>query len=81
MNPLESWLAEVGEALGVDPGSVDVSALLDLTRDVAHSVARPAGPLTTFLVGLAVGRHGLDRAEAIARVAELAARHSTDGPS
>ena len=30
--------------------------LLDLARDAAHGVERPAAPLTTFLVGVAVGR-------------------------
>lgn len=30
--------------------------MLELTRDIAHGVARPAAPLSAFLVGLAVGR-------------------------
>ena len=30
--------------------------LLDLARDSAHEVERVAAPLTTFLVGIAVGR-------------------------
>ncbi len=53
---LHRWLLETGDALGVDPDVVDVELLLDLARDVAHGVARPAVPLTTFLVGYAVAR-------------------------
>ena len=59
-NPLETWLDQVAGELGVDSATVDVKGLLDLTRDVAHEVARPAAPLTTFLVGVAVGRRGGD---------------------
>jgi hypothetical protein len=58
MNVLENWTATVCEALHLDPASVDQTLLLDLTKDVAHGVARPAAPLTSFLVGLAAGRAG-----------------------
>jgi len=44
--------------------------VLDLAREAAHGVARPAAPLTTFLAGYALGAQGgLDRLAAI--VAEL----------
>ena len=46
--------------------------MLDLTRDVAHGVARPAAPLTAYLVGVAVGR-GLALSDAARRIAALAA--------
>ena len=36
--------------------STTIRTLLDLARDAAHEVERPAAPLTTFLVGVAVGR-------------------------
>lgn len=50
---LDEWVARVADELGVEiPDSV---AVLDLARDVAHGVARPAAPLTCLLVGLAVG--------------------------
>ena len=71
MNELEAWIAELGEVLGVDPSAVDVNLLLDVARDAAHNVARPAAPLTTFMVGLAAGAKGGD-AVAIRRAAELA---------
>jgi len=57
-NPLDAWIAEVSAALGVDPAALDRETILDVARDVAHNVARPAAPLTTFLVGLAAGAQG-----------------------
>lgn len=54
---LDEWSAAVQRALGLeydDPRMRD--AVLDLARDAAHGVARPAAPLTTFLLGVAVGR-------------------------
>jgi hypothetical protein len=38
-------------ALGIE--QPDVRAVLDLTRDVAHRVNRPAAPVTALLAGLA----------------------------
>jgi hypothetical protein len=46
--------------------------VLDLARDAAHGVARPAAPLTTYLVGVAVGA-GADPATAAATVRDLIA--------
>lgn len=54
---LQNWSTELGEALGLDL-EVDIEAVLDLARDAAHSVERPAAPLTTFLVGYAAGLRG-----------------------
>lgn len=53
---LNDWLAEVAPELGLDPEVVPIGKVLDIARDVAHGVARPAAPLTTFLVGLALGQ-------------------------
>jgi Domain of unknown function (DUF6457) len=75
MSTLEEWTAMVGADLGLDPGSlgtVDTRAVLDLARDVAHAVDRPAAPLTAYLVGVAVGR-GLTLPDASGRVRALAA--------
>jgi len=55
---LDEWLVALAERLGLDAGDVPVAALLDVARDVAHNVARPAAPLSTFLVGLAAARNG-----------------------
>ncbi|MCY9782587.1 DUF6457 domain-containing protein [Nocardiopsis sp. EMB25] len=66
---------------GDDPvDKADVDRVLDLARDAAHSVARPAAPLTTYLLGIAVGR-GADpdaAAAALSRLASAQADGSAD---
>jgi Domain of unknown function (DUF6457) len=54
---LQKWVEELCAELGVDT-DVDVTAILDLARDAAHNVDRPAAPLTTFVVGYAAAMRG-----------------------
>ncbi|MFJ9775791.1 DUF6457 domain-containing protein [Kitasatospora sp. NPDC101157] len=56
---MKRWIDAVKDELGIDL-DVDVNDLLDMTRIVAHEVARPAAPLTAFLVGYAAARSGGD---------------------
>lgn len=80
MSILENWIGDAGAALGLAPDQVPVGRrdeLLDLTRDVAHGVARIAGPLTCYLIGVAVGR-GMDPGEATAAVGRLLATRPAD---
>jgi len=51
------WVKDLQHELGIDL-SLDVIDLLELARLAAHEVARPAAPLTTFLVGYAAGAKG-----------------------
>ncbi|MFK0062195.1 NTP transferase domain-containing protein [Streptomyces werraensis] len=67
---LDEWISAVKDELGIDL-DVDTGVLLDLARDAAHGVARPAAPLTTFLVGFAAARAGGD-ADAVAEAARKA---------
>ncbi|MEV0970553.1 DUF6457 domain-containing protein [Microtetraspora glauca] len=71
MNVLEQWTALVCRELGIDPERVDRNAVLDLTRDVAHGVARPAAPLTAYLLGLAQGA-GTAPQDALERLSMMA---------
>ncbi|MEP6461886.1 MAG: DUF6457 domain-containing protein [Frankiaceae bacterium] len=69
-------------ALGIGDAwsPADRDLVLDLARDVAHGVARPAAPLTTYLVGIAVGR-GMSPGDATDRIAALvAARPAPEAP-
>ncbi|MFE9448840.1 NTP transferase domain-containing protein [Streptomyces sp. NPDC006739] len=68
---LDEWISAVKDELGIDL-DVDTGLLLDLARDAAHGVARPAAPLTTFLVGYAAARGG-QGPEAVAEAARKAA--------
>lgn len=73
---LDDWVRAACADLGIT-GGVDRDLVLDVARDVAHGVARPAAPLTAYLMGVAVGR-GEDPAEAAARVRALVGRWSTE---
>ena len=73
MNILEQWTAAICADLGLDPGVADTRTVLDLAREAAHGVDRPAAPLTAYLVGVAVGR-GLSLPDASGRVLALVAR-------
>ena len=56
---LKQWLTTLSAGLQTTDVTLDEDAvhiLLDLARDSAHEVERVAAPLTTFLVGIAVGR-------------------------
>ncbi|MFD4557448.1 NTP transferase domain-containing protein [Streptomyces sp. NPDC058469] len=68
---LDEWISAVKDELGIDL-DVDTGILLDLARDAAHGVARPAAPLTTFLVGYAAAQ-GKGGPEAVAEAARKAA--------
>ncbi|MFJ4913235.1 NTP transferase domain-containing protein [Streptomyces sp. NPDC088726] len=71
---LDEWITAVKNELAIEL-DVDTAVLLDLARDAAHGVARPAAPLTTFLVGYAAAKASSDGggAEAVAEAARKAA--------
>ncbi|WDF44715.1 NTP transferase domain-containing protein [Streptomyces sp. T12] len=71
---LDEWISAVKDELGIEL-DVDTKVLLDLARDAAHGVARPAAPLTTFLVGYAAAqaRGGQGGPEAVAEASRKAA--------
>ncbi len=76
---LHRWVALLVDEFDVSPDAVDVDAVLDLARDAAQAVARPAVPLTGFLAGYAVARAGGDRAafdQVAARISRLAGEWS-----
>lgn len=72
---IDQWIAALAREFDLDLGEVDAHALLDVARDAAHSVVRPAAPLATFMVGYAAGRRaarGDDIADECERASVLA---------
>ena len=67
---MQEWVQAVAARLEV-PGDVDIDLLLDVAKDAAHKVQRPAAPVTTYLIGLAVAG-GMEPQLAADRVKELA---------
>ncbi|HET6625352.1 MAG TPA: DUF6457 domain-containing protein [Nocardioidaceae bacterium] len=55
---LHDWIDELCDILELEDAEIDEALILDLARDAAHSVERPAAPITTFLVGYAAALRG-----------------------
>ena len=52
---LHDWIDELCDALDIET-EFDESLVLDLARDAAHNVERPAAPITTYLLGFAAAQ-------------------------
>lgn len=68
---LHDWIDELSDVLDVDT-EVDEALVLDLARAAAHNVARPAAPITAYLLGFAAGSRDADpeKIEALAARAQ-----------
>jgi hypothetical protein len=82
---MDDALAAMAQALQVAPLSADDQRLLlDCARDVAHSTQRRYAPLSTFLIGLALGRSENGTAELQRTIdtltAALPTEAATDAP-
>ena len=59
---MDNWIDELARALGEEPlTSAETTQLLDAAGDVAHRVERKMTPLSTFVIGCAVGRETRER--------------------
>jgi uncharacterized protein DUF6457 len=71
---MESWIDQLASALGEEPASAaETSEILTVARDVAHRVERKITPVSTYLLGIAVGRQlaaGSGRSEALSTQAK-----------
>lgn len=52
---IEDWVRELAHHLEVDDVELDVDAVLGLAGQAAHTVVRPAAPVTTYLIGYVSG--------------------------
>jgi Domain of unknown function (DUF6457) len=64
---LHEWTTRLVAELGLE-GEIDEGLVLDVAREAAHNVLRPAAPLTTYLLGYAAARAG-GRPEDVERIA------------
>jgi hypothetical protein len=73
---LHDWIDELCDALDVEV-EVDEGLILDVAREAAHRVERPAAPVSTFLLGYASALAGgsVQKTENLAgRALDLAAK-------
>ena len=52
---LQEWTNKLLAAFEIADIEIDIHAVLNLAGVAAHSIVRPAAPLTTFVAGLAAG--------------------------
>ncbi|WP_426998337.1 DUF6457 domain-containing protein [Pseudarthrobacter sp. N5] len=52
---LEEWCRTLLKAFELEDVPLDIDEILSLAGVAAHSVVRPAAPLTTFIAGYAAG--------------------------
>lgn len=55
MPELDDWVAELLKGLEIPDTPVDVDAILGMAGVAAHSIIRPAAPVTTYIAGFAAG--------------------------
>jgi len=79
MSTLDDWTEALCTELGIDPQEGTQKTVLNLARVAAHTVDRPAAPLTAYLLGVAVGR-GAPLAETAAKLQQLAQEWSAARP-
>ena len=78
---LQEWAELAAGELGVEPPDAATQRLvLNVAREVAHHTLRPGAPLSTYLIGIAVGR-GATLEEAARAVTAAAHRHGPPTPS
>lgn len=70
---LEQWATEVAADLNITDAIDDstIAKVLEMTKDVAQGVDRPAAPVTAYLLGVAVGR-GAEPNQIFGPVCEMA---------
>jgi len=73
---VDEWMDKLAVALGEEPvDPKEMGALLKLARDVAHGVERKLAPVSTFVVGMHVGRRaaeGMPRTQALTEAVHAA---------
>lgn len=67
---MNDWLNDVTKKLGID-AALDIDAVLELARDVAHHTERKNAPLTSYLLGFAAATQNLTQAQVAALAAEI----------
>lgn len=79
---LADWVRQLADALQILELDVDQKAILGLAGKAAHTVLRPAAPLTTFVVGYAAGlaaAGGTNHESAVTKATETALQLLRDG--
>lgn len=50
------WVEKTCAALDLDPSDVDIPLVHELSKNVSHEVTRPLAPVSSYILGIAIGR-------------------------
>ncbi|GAA1872873.1 hypothetical protein GCM10009715_19630 [Paeniglutamicibacter psychrophenolicus] len=85
---LDQWVRELLAAYELTDTEIDIDQVLSLAGVAAHTIIRPAAPLTTYLAGYAAGlavgsgqsgmKPAMESADSLARTVLAAHPASTD---
>lgn len=75
---LTEWANELAGELGIAEAPVNIDEILAIAGTAAHTVLRPAAPLTTYLLGYVAGRAGNDSTTALVDAIETVRRLAAD---
>lgn len=68
---IPEWVTALRERYDLSEEQIPTNAILKLAGVAAHSVTRPAAPVTTFIAGLIAGSRGGEAADIDVLIAEL----------
>ncbi|WP_309081227.1 DUF6457 domain-containing protein [Zhihengliuella sp.] len=74
---LEQWADRLQAAYDIPDAPVDIDRILSLAGEAAHTITRPAAPVTTYIAGFAAGLaagHQTASEQKAAAAADLVAR-------
>ena len=76
------WVSDACAAVGVDADLVDIVEIHHLSKEVAHRLERPLAPVSTFILGLALGaaRNGPAPQRLLERILDTLPPTADDGP-
>jgi len=73
---MDTWIEALKKELGITT-EIDKNLILNIARDAAHAVERPAAPITTYLLGYAAAL-GIDVDIAAAKIEKMAKQWPTN---
>lgn len=73
---MKKWIEDLEKNLGLSE-NYNSTAILDAARIAAHTIERPAAPITTFLMGIAFA-NGKPLAEIVKVIETMAENWSND---
>lgn len=50
------WVGQTCAALDLDPTDIDIPLVHELSKNVSHQVTRPLAPVSSYILGIAIGR-------------------------